>query len=80
MIYDNIKIASWEAKQYTDSTRKFGYRIVFLTFLPRKLQKYIKLQKITHKKPYFKKIIKNLLIILLNNIKYIIFYLYILFL
>lgn len=51
VICDNTNIAPWQTKPYTDAARLYGYRIVFLTYVPRELEKHIQSQQVTPDKP-----------------------------
>lgn len=51
IICDNINIAPWQTKPYTDAAREQGYQIIFLNFAPRKLEMHIESQKVTAEKP-----------------------------
>ena len=51
VICDNINIAPWQTKPYTDVARDYGYRIIFLNFFPRELEKHIESQRVTPDKP-----------------------------
>lgn len=51
VICDNINIAPWQTKPYTDKARTFGYKILFITFSPRGLDKHIQSQIVTPGKP-----------------------------
>ena len=51
VICDNINIAPWHTKPYSDKARKYGYKIILITFTPRELKKHIESQKVTKEKP-----------------------------
>ncbi|GMU87268.1 MAG: hypothetical protein AMXMBFR48_25090 [Ignavibacteriales bacterium] len=51
VICDNINLAPWQTKPYTDAAREYNYRIIFITFTPRELEKHIQSQKVTPEKP-----------------------------
>lgn len=51
VVCDNTNLAPWETKPYTDLAREYGYRIVFLNFLPRELAKHIESQKVSRERP-----------------------------
>lgn len=51
VICDNINLLPWQTAPYTDVARKFGYRIVFLTFSPRELQEHLETQIVTAQRP-----------------------------
>ncbi|MBO6102402.1 MAG: AAA family ATPase [Opitutales bacterium] len=48
---DNVNLEPWETKPYTDMAAAYGYKIVFLNFAPREIEKHIASQKVTSEKP-----------------------------
>lgn len=42
VVCDNTNLLPWQAEFYSSSARKFGYKIVFINFLPRELYTRIK--------------------------------------
>jgi len=51
VICDNTNIAPWQTKPYTDLARKYDYKIIFITFDPREIEKHVEAQKVTEEKP-----------------------------
>ena len=51
VICDNMNLLPWQSQPYTDAARKYNYRILFLNFLPRELEKHLASQIVTPEKP-----------------------------
>jgi hypothetical protein len=51
VICDNINLSPWETEPYTSAARKYDYRVLFLNFYPRELEKHIQSQQVTEEKP-----------------------------
>lgn len=51
VICDNMNLLPWQTQPYTDAARKYHYRILFLDFLPRELEKHLAAQVVTPEKP-----------------------------
>ena len=51
VICDNMNLLPWQAQPYTDAARQYNYRILFLNFLPRELEKHLAAQIVTEEKP-----------------------------
>ncbi|HQL86189.1 MAG: hypothetical protein BWX73_02450 [Lentisphaerae bacterium ADurb.Bin082] len=51
VICDNMNLLPWQSQPYTDAARKYHYRIIFLNFLPRELEKHLAAQVVTEEKP-----------------------------
>ena len=51
VICDNMNLLPWQAQPYTDAARQYNYRILFLNFLPRELEKHLAAQVVTEEKP-----------------------------
>ena len=51
VICDNMNLLPWQAQPYTDAARRYKYRILFLNFLPRELEKHLAAQVVTKEKP-----------------------------
>lgn len=51
VICDNMNLLPWQSQPYTDAARKYNYRILFLNFLPRGLDKHLAAQTVTPEKP-----------------------------
>ena len=51
VICDNTNLLPWQTAPYTDSARKYGYRIIFLNLTPRELYKHVQAQMVTPEKP-----------------------------
>ncbi len=51
VICDNTNIAPWQTKSYTELAREYDYKIIFITFDPRELEKHVEAQKVTEEKP-----------------------------
>ncbi len=51
VICDNMNLLPWQSQPYTDAARRYNYRILFLNFLPRELEKHLAAQVITPEKP-----------------------------
>lgn len=51
VICDNMNLLPWQAQPYTDAARQYNYRIIFLNFLPRKIEKHLAAQVVTKEKP-----------------------------
>lgn len=51
VVCDNTNLLPWQTEFYSGAARKFGYKIVFINFLPRELYKHVQSQKITPEKP-----------------------------
>jgi len=51
VICDNTNITPWQTKPYTDAARQYGYKVIFMTFSPREIQKHIESQLVTPEKP-----------------------------
>jgi hypothetical protein len=62
VICDNMNLLPWQSEPYTDTAREYGYRILFLNFLPRELDKHLAAQQITSKKPDAHNLSEDLLI------------------
>ncbi|MBQ7177082.1 MAG: DUF1887 family protein [Victivallales bacterium] len=51
VICDNMNLLPWQSEPYTAAARKYRYRILFLNFLPRELEKHLAAQVVTPEKP-----------------------------
>lgn len=51
VICDNVNIAPWQTKPYTDAARRHGYQIICITFAPRELEKHVQSQQVTPERP-----------------------------
>ncbi len=51
VICDNTNIAPWQTKSYTELAREYDYKIIFITFDPRELEKHVEAQTVTKEKP-----------------------------
>ena len=51
VICDNMNLLPWQAQPYTDAARKYHYRILYLNYLPRELEKHLAAQAVTPEKP-----------------------------
>lgn len=51
VICDNTNLIPWQTVPYTDAARKWGYQILFVTFVPRGLEKHVQSQMVTPEKP-----------------------------
>ena len=51
VICDNTNLQPWQTAPYTDSARKYGYKIIFLNLTPRELYKHVQAQLVTPEKP-----------------------------
>lgn len=51
VICDNMNLLPWQSQPYTNMARKYNYRIIFLNFLPRELEKHMAAQIVTEEKP-----------------------------
>lgn len=51
VICDNMNLLPWQSQPYTDAARQYNYRILFLNFLPRELEKHLAAQIVTEEKP-----------------------------
>ena len=51
VVCDNTNLMPWQTEPYTNTARKYGYRIIMINFLPRELWKHIKSQIVTPEKP-----------------------------
>ena len=51
VISDNTNIEPWHTASYTSLAREYGYRVMFITFEPRTLQKHRAAQVVTAQKP-----------------------------
>lgn len=51
VICDNMNLLPWQAQPYTDAARKYGYRVLYLNYLPRELEKHLAAQVVTAEKP-----------------------------
>ena len=51
VICDNMNLLPWQSQPYTNAARKYHYRILFLNFLPRELEKHLAAQQVTPEKP-----------------------------
>ena len=51
VVVDNTNLRPWETEPYTDAARSAGYRIVFLNFAPRALEKHLAAQQVTPERP-----------------------------
>lgn len=51
VICDNMNLLPWQSQPYTDVARQYQYRILFLNFLPRELEKHLAAQVVTEEKP-----------------------------
>ena len=51
VICDNMNLLPWQSEPYTVAARKYHYRILFLNFLPRELEKHLAAQVVTPAKP-----------------------------
>ena len=51
VICDNMNLLPWQSQPYTDAARQYQYRILFLNFLPRELEKHLAAQVVTEEKP-----------------------------
>ncbi len=51
IVCDNTNIAPWQTEPYTKLARENGYKILTITLNPRELEKHVKSQKVTEKKP-----------------------------
>ena len=50
-VVDNTNLRPWETEPYTDAARAAGYRIVFLNFAPRAIEKHLAAQQVTPERP-----------------------------
>lgn len=50
-VVDNTNLRPWETEPYTDAARFAGYRIVFLNFAPRAIEKHLAAQQVTPERP-----------------------------
>ncbi len=51
VICDNMNLLPWQSQPYTNAARKYNYRVLFLNFLPRELEKHLAAQVVTEQKP-----------------------------
>ena len=51
VVVDNTNLRPWETEPYTDAARAAGYRIVFLNFAPRAIEKHLAAQQVTPERP-----------------------------
>ena len=51
VVVDNTNLRPWETEPYTDAARVAGYRIVFLNFAPRAIEKHLAAQQVTPERP-----------------------------
>ena len=51
VVVDNTNLRPWETEPYTDAARVAGYRIVFLNFSPRAIEKHLAAQQVTPERP-----------------------------
>ncbi len=51
VICDNMNLLPWQSQPYTTAARKYHYRILFLNFLPRDIEKHLAAQVVTPTKP-----------------------------
>lgn len=67
VICDNMNLLPWQSQPYTDASRRYGYRILFLNFLPRELEKHLAAQQVTAEKPDAHGLSEELLIRFIQN-------------
>lgn len=67
VICDNMNLLPWQAQPYTDAARKYGYRVLYLNFLPRELEKHLAAQAVTPEKPDAHGLTKELLERFIDN-------------
>lgn len=51
VICDNMNLLPWQSQPYTDAARQYQYRVLFLNFLPRELEKHPAAQAVAEEKP-----------------------------
>lgn len=51
VICDNMNLLPWQSQPYTNAARKYNYRVLFLNFYPRELEKHLVAQTPTPEKP-----------------------------
>lgn len=51
VICDNMNLLPWQSEEYTNLARRYNYKIVFVNFLPRELNKHLAAQIVTPEKP-----------------------------
>lgn len=61
VICDNMNLRPCHSEPYTNAARKYNYRIIFINFLPRELEKHLAAQKVTPEKPDAHGLTKELL-------------------
>jgi ABC-type oligopeptide transport system ATPase subunit len=67
VICDNMNLLPWQSESYTNAAREHGYRILFLNFLTRGLEKHLAAQQVTPEKPDAHNLSKELLIRLIDD-------------
>lgn len=67
VICDNMNLLPWQSQPYTDAARKYNYRILFLNFLPRELEKHLASQIVTPEKPDAHGLSKETLVRFIRN-------------
>jgi len=51
VICDNTNIAPWQTKSYTNLARQYAYKIIFISFDPREIEKHVASQQVSMEKP-----------------------------
>lgn len=51
VICDNTNLIPWQSEVYTEAARQYGYKIVFIDYLPRSAQSHISAQIVTEDRP-----------------------------
>ena len=67
VICDNTNIAPWQTNPYTDHARQYGYKIIFISFDPREIEKHVASQLVTIEKPDAHAVPENVILKMINE-------------
>jgi hypothetical protein len=69
VICDNMNLLPWQSEPYTTAARQYGYKIIFINFLPKELPEHVAAQQVTVEKPDAHGLSEELLVRFIEDFK-----------